>query len=107
MWYLVPRLPRSVGLGPVNTPARFARTEQVSRISIGMPRSMATRRACTPVSRPLRAQASRRRRSVEPLASPTLAVRLRHGVPSRRNRRSVASTRPVDARGRTCTAPSQ
>src|SRR3954447_14110340 len=27
--YLVPRLPRSVGLGPVRSPPRLARTEQV------------------------------------------------------------------------------
>src|SRR3954468_20209148 len=34
MWYLVPRLPRSVGLGPVRSPPRLARTEQVSRIRV-------------------------------------------------------------------------
>src|SRR3954463_6104449 len=32
MWYLVPLLPRSVGLGPVRSPPRLARTKQVSRI---------------------------------------------------------------------------
>src|ERR1700759_135691 len=26
-WYLLPRLPRSVGLGPVSSPPRLARTE--------------------------------------------------------------------------------
>src|SRR3954452_3250822 len=30
MWYLVPALPRSVGLGPISSPPRFARTEQLS-----------------------------------------------------------------------------
>src|SRR4028118_879133 len=29
-WYLVPALPRSVGLGPVRSPPRLARTEQLS-----------------------------------------------------------------------------
>src|SRR3954466_9731790 len=29
-WYLVPALPRSVGLGPVSSPPRLARTEQLS-----------------------------------------------------------------------------
>src|SRR3954447_15543272 len=33
-WYLVPRLPRSVGLGPVSSLPRLARTEQLSRIRI-------------------------------------------------------------------------
>src|SRR4051812_22313303 len=33
--YLVPRLARSVGLGPVRSPARLARTEQLSRIRSG------------------------------------------------------------------------
>src|SRR4051795_3427943 len=32
MWYLVPLLPRSVGLGPVRSPPRLARAKQVSRI---------------------------------------------------------------------------
>src|SRR5690349_17504872 len=39
--YLVPRLARSVGLGPVRSPARLARTEQLSRIRSGWPRSTA------------------------------------------------------------------
>src|SRR5690242_10706520 len=30
IWYLVPALPRSVGLGPVSSPPRLARTEQLS-----------------------------------------------------------------------------
>src|SRR3712207_5422562 len=33
-WYLVPLLARSVGLGPVRSPPRLARTEQVSRIGV-------------------------------------------------------------------------
>src|ERR687898_1139840 len=45
MWYLVPRLPRSVGLGPVRSPRRLARTEQLSRIRVGSTRSMPTRTA--------------------------------------------------------------
>src|SRR3982751_3480625 len=54
--YFVPRLARSVGLGPVRSPPRLARTEQLSRIRSGWPRSMPTSRACTwartPVSGP-------------------------------------------------------
>jgi hypothetical protein len=50
-------------------------------------------------SRPVRAQRSRARRSVEPLAMSAVAFRLRHGVPSRRNRRRVATTRIVAAGG--------
>src|SRR3954447_1992836 len=33
--YLVPCLARSVGLGPVRSPPRLARTEQLWRISVG------------------------------------------------------------------------
>ena len=47
MWSLVPRLPRSVGLEPVRSPAHLARTEQVSRMSLGSPRRMAISRVCT------------------------------------------------------------
>src|SRR4051794_17984120 len=103
MWYLVPRLPRSVGLGPVRSPPRLARTEQLSRIRSGSPRSIATSRACTRCSRLTSAQSARRRRRVEPLAWAGLAARLRQGVPSRRNRRRVASTRTVSAGG--CPGP--
>src|SRR6185436_8975306 len=51
--YFVPRLARSVGLGPVRSPPRLARTEQLSRITSGWPRSMPTSRACTWASTPL------------------------------------------------------
>src|SRR3954451_13886941 len=40
MWYLLPLLARSVGLGPTRSPPRLARTEQLSRIKVGLPRSM-------------------------------------------------------------------
>ncbi len=33
-WYFVPFLPRSVGLDPVRSPPRLARTEQLSRIKV-------------------------------------------------------------------------
>src|SRR4051812_36362000 len=68
MWYLVPRLPRSVGLGPVRSPPRLARTEQVSRIRSGWPRSIAASKAWTFASNPVSAQRLRQRRRVEPLA---------------------------------------
>src|SRR3954453_248832 len=47
MWYLLPLLARSVGLGPTRSPPRLARTEQLSRIRVGLPRSIATSSACT------------------------------------------------------------
>ena len=99
MWYLVPRLPRSVGLGPVKSPPRLARTEQVSRIRVGSPRNIPTSTAWTCANTPRCAHCSRCRRKVEPLTLPVVAVRLRHGVPSRRNWRKVASTRTVADRG--------
>src|SRR3954467_1870923 len=103
MWYLVPRLPRPVGFGPVRAPPRLARTEQLSRIRSGSPRNIATRRAWTRCSRLISAQSASRRRRVEPLAWAEVARKLRHGVPSRRNRRRVASTRTVSAGG--CPGP--
>src|ERR1700741_4594413 len=92
-------LGRSVGFGPVSSPPRLARTEQVSRIRSGWPRSMPTSMAWTRASRPVSAQRARQRRRVGPLAWAAVAVRLRHGVPSRRNRRSVATTRIVSVGG--------
>src|SRR4051812_14145654 len=103
MWCLVPRLPRSVGFGPVRPPPRLARTEQLSRIRSGWPRSIASRTAWTRCSRLTAAQSASRRRRVEPLAWAEVARRLRHGVPSRGNRRRVASTRTVSAGG--CPGP--
>jgi len=60
---------------------------------------MATSIAWTRCSRLIAAQSASRRRRVEPLAWVGVAFRLRHGVPSRPNRRSVASTRTVSAGG--------
>ncbi len=98
-WYLVPRLARSVGLGPVRSLPRLAPTEQLSRIRSGWPCSMPTSTEWARANRPVLDQRAKQRRRVEPLASTSVALRLRHGVPSRRNRRSVASTRTVSQRG--------
>ncbi len=98
-WYVVPRLARSVGLGPVRSPPRLARTEQLARIRSGWPRSMLTSTASTCGSRPIRAQRSKQRRKVDPLALVAVAIRLRQRVPSRRNCRRVAATRTVAVRG--------
>src|SRR4051812_21433650 len=98
-WYFVPRLALSVRLGPVRSPARLARTEQLSRIRSGWPRSMPTSTAWTCASRPIWAQRVSHRRGAEPPAGAAAAVRLRQGVPPRRNRRNVASTRIVSAGG--------
>jgi hypothetical protein len=83
----------------LRSPPRLARTEQLSRIRSGLPRSMATNVACALRSRPARAQAVSQRRRVEPLTWCASARKLRHGVPSRRNCRMVASTRMVGAGG--------
>ncbi len=64
---------------------------------------MATSMAWTRCSRLISAQSASRRRRVEPLASAGVARRLRHGVPSRTNRRKLASTRTVSAGG--CPGP--
>ena len=69
----------------------LARTEQLSRIRVGLPRSIATNRAWTLASTPVSAHRARERRRVEPLACPALARKLRLGVPSRRNRHNVAA----------------
>src|SRR3954452_23800440 len=87
IWYLVPRLPRSVGLGPVSSPPRLARTEQLSRIRVGSPRNMLTSTAWTCASRPLCAHCSRYRGGVEPLAWAAVARRLRQGEGRARLRR--------------------
>jgi len=60
---------------------------------------MPTSRACTWASTPVSAQRVSHRRRVEPLAGSRVALRLRQGVPSRRNRRNVASTRTVSVGG--------
>jgi hypothetical protein len=73
--------------------------EQVSRIRSGWPRSMPTSMAWTCASKPVSAQRLRLRRRVAPLACSVVAIRLRHGVPSRRNRRKAASTRMVAVGG--------
>jgi hypothetical protein len=86
-------------MGPVRSPPRLARTEQVSRIRVGSPRSMPTSTAWTWGSKPICAHCSRWRRKVEPLALSAVARRLRQGVPSRTNCCKVASTRTVADRG--------
>jgi len=100
---LVPFFALSVGLGPVSSPPRLARTEQLSTIRSqarsGWLRSMPTSMECTCRSTPVCVQSAKRRRKVDPLALASVARRLRHGVPSRRNRRNVASTRTVSVGG--------
>src|SRR3712207_6976655 len=51
-WYLVPALPRSVGSGPVSSPPRLARTEQLStttsqEVTSGPARTIRTRTTWT------------------------------------------------------------
>ena len=79
IWYLSCR-GRSVGAGKIAT--ALARTEQVSRIRSGWPRSIPTSRACTFASRPRSLQrAGNRRRRVAPLAWLRVALRLRQACP--------------------------
>src|SRR4051812_22830889 len=88
MWYLVPRLPRSVGLGPVSSPPRSARTEQLSTTTSqaatsGPARTSRIRATWTWRSRAVAPQPSGRRRRVEPEARPAAARSCRHCTPSR------------------------
>src|SRR5215217_119667 len=73
--YLVPALPRSVGLGPVSSPPRLARTEQLSTTTSqgalsGPARTIRIRATWTWRNRAVALQPSRRRRRVEPQARP-------------------------------------
>src|SRR3712207_1392315 len=104
-WYLVPALPRSVGLGPVSSPPRLARTEQLStttsqEVTSGPARTIRTRTTWTWRSTAVALQASRRRRNVEPHARPTAARSSRHWTPSRTKYRSVSTTLMVGTGGR-------
>ena len=93
-WYLVPRLARSVGFGPVRSPPRLARTEQRVHDQVGMTAQHGDQQGMHPGQQP-------RSRPAAPGGAvgssrgpePPVAVRPRHGVPSRRKRRKVATTR--------------
>ena len=109
IWYLVPALPRSVGLGPVSSPPRLARTEQLSTTTSqgaasGPERTIRIRATWTRRSKAVALQPSRRRRRVEPQARPAAARSSRHCTPSRTKKRSVSTTSMVGrvaARSRT------
>src|SRR4051794_26191247 len=96
-WYLVPALPRSVGLGPVSSPPCLARTEQLSTTTSqdaisGPARTIRTRARCTRRSRATALQSSRRRRRVDPQARPAVPPPPPHSPPSRRKTRSAPPT---------------
>src|SRR3954466_6231081 len=104
-WYLVPALPRSVGLGPVSSPPCLARTEQLStttsqEATSGPERTIRTRAVWTCRSKAVALQLSRRRRKVEPQARPAAARTSRHCTPSRTKKRSVSTTLIVGIGGR-------
>src|SRR3954454_13889032 len=104
-WNLVPALPRSVGLGPVSSPPRLARTEQLStttsqEVASGPARTIRTRVAWTQRSRAVALQSSSRRRKVEPEARPTIARSSRHCTPSRTKNRNASTTLIVGMGGR-------
>src|SRR3712207_2379084 len=97
MWYLVPLLARSVGLGPVRSPPRLARTEQVSRIGVEDQVGVAAQHAdqqgvhLRQQARPGPArQATAQGRAAGLVLGGGQAA---PGVPSRRKRRRVATTR--------------
>jgi len=88
---VVPRLPRSVGLGPVNSPPRLARTLHVSRtrsqlsaVVSGPERAMRISTAWTRRNKLVSCQVRSRRRSVAPEARPGLARSSHHWTPSRK-----------------------
>src|SRR3954451_8404981 len=104
-WYLVPGLPRSVGLGPVSSPPCLARTEQLSTTTSqgatsGPARTMRTSTAWTRRSSATALQSSRRRRKAERKVRPTMARSSRHCTPSRRKNRSASTTLIVGTGGR-------
>src|SRR5690349_19021437 len=106
MWYLVPRLPRSVGLGPVSSPPCLARTLQLSTTmsraragASGPDRAIRSRTACTRGSSATLRQSRSRRRNVEPEARPVPAKSSRHWTPSRKKNCSVATTSVAGRRG--------
>src|SRR6478672_8168024 len=104
-WYLVPGLPRSVGLGPVSAPPRLARTEQLStttsqRAGSDPARTMRIRARCTWRKRAVPSHSPRRRRKVAPLARPAVARSSRHCTPSRTKNRSASTTLSVGNGGR-------
>src|SRR4051794_21177618 len=104
-WYLVPALPRSVGLGPVSSPPCLARTEQLStttsqEATSGPERTIRTRAVWTCRSKAVALQLSRRRRKVEPQARLAAARNSRHCTPSRTKKRSVSTTLIVGVGGR-------
>src|SRR3954452_647453 len=87
-WYLVPSLPRSVGLRPVSAPPSLAVTEQLSTTTShaatsGPERTIRSRATWTWRSTAVALQSSRRRRKVEPQARPAVAPQLAplHALP--------------------------
>src|SRR4051794_4995748 len=104
-WYLVPSLPRSVGLRPVSSPPRLALTEQLSTTTShaatsGPERTIRSRATWTRRSTAVALQSLRRRRKVEPQARPAVARSSRHCTPSRTKNRSVSTTLMVGLGGR-------
>src|SRR4051812_12135231 len=104
-WYLVPSLPRSVGLGPVSAPPRLALTEQLPTTTShaatsGPERTIQTRATWTRRSTASALQSLRRRRKVEPQARPAVAHSSRHCTPSRTKNRNVSTILMVGMGGR-------
>ncbi len=88
-WYLLPRLPRSTGFGPVCSPPRLARTLRLSRLARdqSIPASSPSQFNSVPWRRrqtPAACQSRRRRQHVEPLPQPSSRGSSRHGTPVRR-----------------------
>ena len=104
---MVPRLPRSVGFGPVSSPPCLARTLQLSTITSkslaavsGSDRAMRSSTAWTRVSTAVSRHSPSRRRRVEPDARPSPAKSSRHWTPSRRKNCKALTTSAAGRRGR-------
>src|SRR3954453_20351785 len=104
-WYLVPSLPRPVGLRPVRAPPRLALTEQLSTTTShaatsGTERTIRSRATWTRRSTAVALQSLRRRRKGEPQARPAVARSSRHCTPSRTKNRRVSTILMVGMGGR-------
>jgi hypothetical protein len=104
-WYLLPRFPRSTGLGPVSAPPRLARTLTLSRLARDQsiaPSSPSQFRSveCSCSQTPAACQSRSRRQHVVPLPHPDSRGKSRHGVPVRRMKTMPVRAARSGTRGR-------
>jgi len=102
---LLPRLARSVGLGPVWLPPHTARTEQLSTMardqSMSLSRASQLRSAkCIRSKIPSCCQSRKRRQHVMPDPQPNSCVNICHGIPLRNTKRMPVRHARFATRGR-------